>query len=148
MRADQPVSHAGPMAHAPAREKAYGKTGLFANQNSVTKLRNRFTLEQLTAKSGPVRAIAVTRACEPRPALPDPGEPLTGRQSLASSAGLRHPMPSRRPDRPGSARWQRHSAHPPHGLTPDGIRTARRPFELATTRPRRGDNCISQGRLS
>jgi hypothetical protein len=43
MRADQPVSRAGPMAHAPAREKAFWKTGLFANQNSATKLRNRFT---------------------------------------------------------------------------------------------------------
>jgi hypothetical protein len=52
MRADQPVSRAGPMAHVPAREKAYGKTRLFANQNSATKLRNRFTLEQLTAEFG------------------------------------------------------------------------------------------------
>jgi hypothetical protein len=29
------------------RAKAYWKTGMFANQNSATKLRNRFTLEQL-----------------------------------------------------------------------------------------------------
>ena len=35
-----------------SREKAFWKTGLFANQNSATKLRNRFTLEQLTAEFG------------------------------------------------------------------------------------------------
>jgi hypothetical protein len=34
------------------RKKAFWKTGLFANQNSATKLRNRFTLEQLTAELG------------------------------------------------------------------------------------------------
>jgi hypothetical protein len=39
-------------------------------------------------------AIAVTRACEPSPALPDPGEPLTGLQPLEAPASLRHPMPS------------------------------------------------------
>jgi hypothetical protein len=53
MRADQPVSRAGPMAHAPAPgERAFWKTGLFANQNSATKLRNQFTLEQVTAEFG------------------------------------------------------------------------------------------------
>jgi hypothetical protein len=34
------------------REKAFWKTGMFANQNSATKLRNRFTLDQLTAEFG------------------------------------------------------------------------------------------------
>ena len=37
--------------HRP-REKAFWKTGMFANQNSATKLRNRFTLDQLTAEFG------------------------------------------------------------------------------------------------
>jgi hypothetical protein len=39
------------LTHRP-REKAFWKTGLFASQNSATKLRNRFTLEQLTAELG------------------------------------------------------------------------------------------------
>ncbi|HUY50598.1 MAG TPA: hypothetical protein VMV92_33640 [Streptosporangiaceae bacterium] len=39
------------LRHRP-REKAFWKSGLFANQNSATKLRNRFTLEQLTAEFG------------------------------------------------------------------------------------------------
>jgi hypothetical protein len=39
------------LKHQP-REKAFWKTGLFANQNSATKLRNRFTLKQLTAEFG------------------------------------------------------------------------------------------------
>ena len=34
------------------REKAFWKTGMFANQNSATKLRNRFTLDQLSAEFG------------------------------------------------------------------------------------------------
>jgi hypothetical protein len=34
------------------RETAFWKTGMFANQNSATKLRNRFTLDQLTAEFG------------------------------------------------------------------------------------------------
>jgi len=37
--------------HRP-REKAFWKTGMFANQNSATKLRNRFTLGQLTFEFG------------------------------------------------------------------------------------------------
>jgi hypothetical protein len=37
--------------HRP-REQAFWKTGMFANQNSATKLRNRFTLDQLTAEFG------------------------------------------------------------------------------------------------
>lgn len=37
--------------HRP-REKAFWKTGMFANQNSATKLRNRFTLGQLTSEFG------------------------------------------------------------------------------------------------
>jgi hypothetical protein len=37
--------------HRP-REKAFWKTGMFANQNSATKLRNRFTLDQLAAEFG------------------------------------------------------------------------------------------------
>jgi hypothetical protein len=37
--------------HRP-REQAIWKTGMFANQNSATKLRNRFTLDQLTAEFG------------------------------------------------------------------------------------------------
>ncbi|MGH3409543.1 MAG: hypothetical protein ACRDRJ_44670 [Streptosporangiaceae bacterium] len=39
------------LKHRP-REKAFWKTGMFANQNSATKLRNRFTLDQLTAEFG------------------------------------------------------------------------------------------------
>jgi len=39
------------LKHRP-RERAFWKSGLFANQNSATKLRNRFTLEQLTAELG------------------------------------------------------------------------------------------------
>jgi hypothetical protein len=34
------------------REKGFWKTGMFANQNSATKLRNRFTLDQLTTEFG------------------------------------------------------------------------------------------------
>ena len=34
------------------QEKAFWKTGMFANQNSATKLRNRFTLGQLTFEFG------------------------------------------------------------------------------------------------
>jgi hypothetical protein len=34
------------------RGQAFWKTGMFANQNSATKLRNRFTLDQLTAEFG------------------------------------------------------------------------------------------------
>ena len=37
--------------HRP-REKAFWKTGMFPNQNSATKLRNRFTLDQLTSEFG------------------------------------------------------------------------------------------------
>jgi hypothetical protein len=37
--------------HRP-RERAFRKTGLFANQNSATRLRNQFTLDQLTAEFG------------------------------------------------------------------------------------------------
>lgn len=37
--------------HRP-REQAFWKTGMFANQNSATKLRNRFTLDQLIADFG------------------------------------------------------------------------------------------------
>ena len=37
--------------HRP-RDTAFWKTGLFANQNSATKLRNRFTFDQLTAEFG------------------------------------------------------------------------------------------------
>ena len=37
--------------HRP-RERAFRKTGMFSNQNSATKLRNRFTLDQLTAEFG------------------------------------------------------------------------------------------------
>lgn len=37
--------------HRP-RDRAFWKTGMFANQNSATKLRNRFTLDQLTAEFG------------------------------------------------------------------------------------------------
>jgi hypothetical protein len=37
--------------HRP-RDRAFWKTGMFANQNSATKLRNRFTLDQLTAGFG------------------------------------------------------------------------------------------------
>jgi hypothetical protein len=39
------------LSHRP-REKAFWKTGMFANQNSATKLRNRFTLDQLTTEFG------------------------------------------------------------------------------------------------
>jgi len=38
-------------SHRP-RDKAFWKTGMFANQNSATKLRNRFTLDQLIAEFG------------------------------------------------------------------------------------------------
>jgi hypothetical protein len=34
------------------REQAFCKTGMYANQNSATKLRNRFTLDQLIAEFG------------------------------------------------------------------------------------------------
>jgi hypothetical protein len=34
------------------REQAFWKTGMFANQNRATKLRNRFTLDQLIAEFG------------------------------------------------------------------------------------------------
>jgi hypothetical protein len=34
------------------RDQAFWKTGMFANQNSATKLRNRFTLDQLSAEFG------------------------------------------------------------------------------------------------
>jgi hypothetical protein len=37
--------------HKP-RERAFWTTGMFANQNSATKLRNRFTLEQLITEFG------------------------------------------------------------------------------------------------
>jgi hypothetical protein len=37
--------------HRP-REKAFWKTGMFANQNSAAKLRNRFTLDQLSSEFG------------------------------------------------------------------------------------------------
>ena len=37
--------------HRP-REQAFWKTGMFANQNSATKLRNRFTLDLLTTEFG------------------------------------------------------------------------------------------------
>lgn len=37
------------LKHRP-RDKAFWKTGMFANQNSATKLRNRFTLDQLTTE--------------------------------------------------------------------------------------------------
>ena len=46
------VGRAGPMAQDRPREKAFWNTGMFANQNSATKLRNRFTLDQLTAEFG------------------------------------------------------------------------------------------------
>jgi hypothetical protein len=52
MRADQPAGRTSPMAHPPARLKAFWKTGLFASQNGATKLRNRFILQQLTAEFG------------------------------------------------------------------------------------------------
>jgi hypothetical protein len=39
------------LKHQP-REKAFWKTGMFANQNSATKLRNRFTLDELTTEFG------------------------------------------------------------------------------------------------
>jgi hypothetical protein len=39
------------ISHRP-REKAFWKTGMFANQNSATKPRNRFTLDQVTAEFG------------------------------------------------------------------------------------------------
>jgi hypothetical protein len=62
-------------------------------------------------------AVAVTRACEPRPALPGT---LTNRLRSCSRwqvpAGLRQPTPARHPDHPGSARGQRQSAHQPQGL--------------------------------
>jgi hypothetical protein len=38
--------------HHRPRDKAFWKTGMFANQNSATKLRNRFTLDQLAAAFG------------------------------------------------------------------------------------------------
>jgi hypothetical protein len=37
--------------HRP-RERAFRKIGMYANQNSATKLRDRFTLDQLTAEFG------------------------------------------------------------------------------------------------
>jgi hypothetical protein len=39
------------LKHRP-RDQAFWKTGLFANQNSATKLRNKFTLEQLITEFG------------------------------------------------------------------------------------------------
>jgi hypothetical protein len=76
-------------------------------------------------------AIAVTRTLANR---------LRDCSRWQALAGLRQPMPVQGPPiAPGSARGQRRSAHLPHGLTPDGARTARGQFELATARinPRR-----------
>jgi hypothetical protein len=38
--------------HAVPREQGFWKTGMFANQNSAARLRNRFTIEQVTAAFG------------------------------------------------------------------------------------------------
>jgi hypothetical protein len=66
-------------------------------------------------------AITVTQAREPARSYPNPGEPLTGLQPLASFRRPATPVAvdTAAPIAPGSARGQPKSAHPPHGLTPD-----------------------------